>query len=292
MSNRIREMHVHSGRLNPAESEVWITVHPLELTSTTQVRGRLMGPRCRYSTTVEVAYPLREQNRFYETEDRPHLTMRVIMPEASFWDPESPFYYEGPVELWQGGECCDRKLVRQGLQAHTLGTRGLIWNGRALPIRGVACTRYSESDLVHWHQAGYNTLLLSAPDSEDSIKLAEEIGFLMLFRVTEREDFKKVTAHVDHFSVVGCVLSQELHQDPIVAAVLPVPSEIHLVPGMEFVATGAFPATVSCLLCPARVARQEPAMPLPTIVQAEGPLPADAKDEPLAPGVLGMIWQA
>ena len=100
MPNRIQRILVFQSRLTPTEAELWISVYPEQLASDTQIRGRLMGPRCQYSTTVEVAYPLREWKRSYETEDVPHVSLRVIIPEPNFWDPQSPFRYEGPVELW------------------------------------------------------------------------------------------------------------------------------------------------------------------------------------------------
>ncbi len=57
MDNRIRQIEVRDRSLIPAEAEVWITVTPEHHTPTTEVRGRLMGPRCPYASTVEVAYP-------------------------------------------------------------------------------------------------------------------------------------------------------------------------------------------------------------------------------------------
>ena len=76
----------------------------------TQVRGRLTGPRCPYTTTVEVAYPFREHSRDYGEGGSPRLTLRAIIPEPSWWDPQTPFLYEGPVELWQDGRLVDVSL--------------------------------------------------------------------------------------------------------------------------------------------------------------------------------------
>jgi beta-galactosidase/beta-glucuronidase len=136
MTNRIRHILVQDGRLDPAAAEVYVAVYPERLTSTTQVRGRLTGPRCAYASTVEVAYPLREHEREYESEGTPHVTLRVIIPEASLWDPESPFLYEGPLELWQGGQRVGELQLRHGLRWANLGPRGLRWNGRLLTVRG------------------------------------------------------------------------------------------------------------------------------------------------------------
>ena len=52
MNNRITDLSVREGRLTPTEADVYVGVYPAELTSTTQVRGRLLGPSCPYATTV------------------------------------------------------------------------------------------------------------------------------------------------------------------------------------------------------------------------------------------------
>jgi len=87
MANQIRDIVVRDHRLDPAESEVWITVEPEERTETTRIGGRLMGPRCPYSSTVEVAYPLRPWNKEPGEDSAENLTMRVIIPEASLCEP-------------------------------------------------------------------------------------------------------------------------------------------------------------------------------------------------------------
>src|SRR5919201_1885533 len=139
MNNRIHQLEVRDRSTVPAEAEVWITVVPEQVTPATEVRGRLMGPRCPYASTVEVAYPLRPLPRPGAT--GPGLVRRVLIPEASLWDPESPFLYQGPVELWQDGQRCDQVTVSHGLRTISLGPRGLRWNGRPLALRGreVAC---------------------------------------------------------------------------------------------------------------------------------------------------------
>jgi len=74
--NRIKRVSIFCAAATPAEAEMWISVYPVSLTSTTQVRGRLMGPRCRYASTVEVAYPLREQSPdMAEEEPSPNMRM-------------------------------------------------------------------------------------------------------------------------------------------------------------------------------------------------------------------------
>jgi hypothetical protein len=112
MTNRIIDVTVSNYRLDPHETELRIHVEVADITSTTEIRGRLVGPRCEYSTTVEIAYPMREVERSPN-----HVVVRVVIPEANWWEPETPFLYEGPVELWQDGKLCDRRDVSHAIRA-------------------------------------------------------------------------------------------------------------------------------------------------------------------------------
>ncbi len=220
MSNRIKDIWVHHGRLDPAEAELGIEVYPEVLTSTTQVRGRLMGPRCRYSSTVEVAYPLRECSRQYEKEGQPHILLRVIIPEASFWDPESPFLYEGPVELWQKGQLCDQRQLIIGLKSLNLDRTGLRWNGQLVPLRGVKRSTCEEAELLQLHRDGVNLLYASprsVPASE--LTLADLLGFFVLFRISEKRELSNETAIRGHPSFLGGVLTARMLQDPMIRTV-------------------------------------------------------------------------
>jgi hypothetical protein len=177
MRNCITHVEVRNRSLAPAEAEVWVTVRAETVTAATEVRGRLMGPSCPYSSTVEVAYPLRPLVR--PTENAPPLTMRVVVPEASLWEPESPFLYQGPVELWQDGERRDRVTVRHGLCSWSLTSRGLRWNGKRLTLRGRAARELTDDNAMSLRWAGVNLLLASA-DEPAVWDLADRLGFLVL----------------------------------------------------------------------------------------------------------------
>jgi hypothetical protein len=88
------------------------------VTPATELRGRLMGPRCPGVSTIEIAYPLRPLSAEGNT-----LTARVLIPEPNLWTEATPFVYEGPVELWQDGQCCDATRVTVGLK---LGSEGAV----------------------------------------------------------------------------------------------------------------------------------------------------------------------
>jgi hypothetical protein len=186
MSNRIRHVEVRDRSLSPAQAEVHVLVTPEDRTPTTEVRGRLMGPNCPYGSTVEVAYPLRPLPGAAAGDA---LACRVIIPEPSLWEPESPFLYRGPVELWQDGARQDRVTVSHGLRQIQLGPRGLRVNGRPLTLRGREADRLTDDEALALHRAGYN--LLVAPAAEAAAPLwdtADRIGFLVLGRVADADE--------------------------------------------------------------------------------------------------------
>jgi hypothetical protein len=186
MDNCIRQIIVRDRSLIPAQSEVWISVIAERQTSTTEVRGRLMGPRCPYSSTVEVAYPLRPLSSSKKEIEPSGLTSRVIIPEASLWEPQCPFLYLGPIELWQDGQRCDRVVLSHGLRSLRQNEHGLCINGRPLILRGTRIELCSDVEATRLHQTGYN--LLIAPVAASSLAVwdqADRLGFLVLGQLGE-----------------------------------------------------------------------------------------------------------
>jgi hypothetical protein len=108
MPNRIVTVDVITQRLDPFEAELRVVVSAEQVTATTELRGRFVGPKSAISSTIEVAYPLRPLPR-----NRPgELTARVVIPEPSRWERDCPFEYDGVVELWQDGERVDVRPIR------------------------------------------------------------------------------------------------------------------------------------------------------------------------------------
>ena len=239
MTNRITRVEVRNRSLTPAEAEVWVTVHAETVTPTTEVRGRLMGPSCPYSSTVEVAYPQRPLAR--PAEDAPPLTMRVVIPEPSLWEPESPFLYQGPVELWQDGERQDRATVRHGLCSSSLTPRGLRWNGKPLPLRGRAVRGLTDDDALSLRRAGFNLLL--APLGEPGAwEVADRLGFLVIGEAVSLDDdaVSRMRRLAGHPSALGY-----LYETPPVRPLPPDEFRIGfrgaVAPGTEFLACPAWP---------------------------------------------------
>jgi hypothetical protein len=192
MENRIRRIEVYDHSLNPAAAEVWISVWPAYQTATTEVRGRLMGPRCLYSSTVEVAYALRPLPTALETLRSPRtpqsggLTVRVVIPEANLWEPQCPFLYQGPVELWQDGQLCDRVILSHGLRSWQRKGHSVLVNGRPLKLRGRRVAACSDEEAIQWRRAGYNLLIATVvPHSLAVWEQADRFGFFVLGQLGE-----------------------------------------------------------------------------------------------------------
>jgi hypothetical protein len=122
MSNRIRTTSLQLHRLSPAAAEVWSVVELEEVTPTTELRGKLVGPRCPGVSTIEVAYPFRPLPPS-TTPSSNTLTVQAIVPEPNLWTETTPFVYEGTIELWQEGQRQDTARVSVGLKMSDLSDK-------------------------------------------------------------------------------------------------------------------------------------------------------------------------
>jgi hypothetical protein len=294
MANRIKNISITDMRLDPSDAKICVTVSPESLTSTTQVRGRLMGPRCPYASTVEVAYPLRETNREYESTGIPGLTMAVIIPEPNFWEPETPFLYQIHLELWQKGERCDVREMRHALRTLQLGPHGLRLNSHPLSLRGLARNGCSEVEARSLHHDRWNTLLVPVgPDTVSLWEIGDRFGFLMLGRITDRAGMRQAHELSYHPSCLGWLLSEELLQDELVQAALPAyPAREGQLSGVEVTrAVSTVPAGVSFLTCNEKLMPSLGNIGLPIILWRKALAGSGHKRESeiKGPGILGVI---
>jgi hypothetical protein len=205
MTNRIVHLELHDASTVPAEAEVRLVVVPERLTPTTEVRGRLMGPRCRFASTVEVAYHFRPLPPGAAV-PAGALAVRALIPEASLWAPETPFLYEGPVELWEEGGLLERVAVRHGLRHLGLGPAGLRVNGRPLPLRGRELASCSEEQALELRRAGYNLVVVPA-EAGGAWAVADAVGLFVLGRAGSMSSRSALpaerTRHPSHLGWLG-----------------------------------------------------------------------------------------
>ena len=69
-----------------------------------EIKGRVVGPRCKGITTVEIALPLVPVKSSETTVD-----FKGVIPEPNLWTPEAHFVYELTVEVWVGGRQIDTR---------------------------------------------------------------------------------------------------------------------------------------------------------------------------------------
>lgn len=185
---RIAHVEMIDRVLAPAETELWVAVHTTEPMPDAQVVGKLTGPRCLYSETIEIAYKLRPLPAHHAGEQADTPTARVIIPEASFWEPVCPFLYGGTVELQHQGRLVESVRVRHGLRQIRITDRVLL-NGHPLTLRGHSCSALTEPEASTLHTAGCNLLSVPVEVRTESVwSLADEVGFLMLGHIQTWDD--------------------------------------------------------------------------------------------------------
>jgi hypothetical protein len=262
--------------LNPAEAEIRITTRLTDLHAKLELRGRLMGPRCPYATTVEVAYPLRPLPTSRAKEDA--VEARVIIPEPNLWEPQAPFIYAGPVELWHDDRKVGQITITHALRTLRLSRRGLRLNGHPLQVRGVAGSRFTEEELRSLHDAGCNLLLAPVPVGSAFLWYrAEEYGFLMLGRISV-DDTEEILWHAEGFlchqtSCFGWLLPQQwlTTSYPWQAAIRLLYEDRDNWVGIELseVPPAPLPDEVSFLACTAQLLPQVAHIPLPKLLLRE-----------------------
>jgi hypothetical protein len=185
MLNRIRDVVVLNHRLDPVETELSIHVLLEKITPGTELKGRLIGPRCAFSTTIEIAYPMRESDR------SDHIELRVVVPEPSWWEPETPFLYVGSVELWQDGEFCERVAISHGIRWLQLTPKGLHLNGKRFTLRGkIVDPAISEADARKLREQEFNALFTAIAEPRLALwGLADRIGFFVVGTAPEMATF-------------------------------------------------------------------------------------------------------
>jgi hypothetical protein len=165
-------LNVWTHRLDPMRAEVRLRLHSPD--SPGELRGRLMGPRCRFTTTIEVAYPFRPLATPGE--------YAAIVPDPSLWEPAKPFLYEGPAQWTNAQGKSEESWHRVCFRSLNLGPKGLLLNGKPLQLRGKELSAAAdENELLELRRQGFNALLTDANQADIS-ELADRLGFLHILR--------------------------------------------------------------------------------------------------------------
>jgi len=292
----IENVWVDTVKLGMAAAELRITVVHEPKGKESELRVRLTGPRCRYSSTVEVAYRVRPGVKM-----PPEMNTRiykVIIPEPNLWEPATPFLYHGMVELWQEDRISHQQEFYHGLRHLALGPAGMRLNGKPFALRGVARAFGPEEELLPMHQRGFDSLLVPGATA-DRWGLADELGFLVIGRLTSHEPMAVMAAfaHRDQPSTLGWLMTPAMMEQAslTVVGLLKTVSRSHRRCrfGLEVtsVPSEAPPSWVSFIACPEELLPLVDWIRLPKLILRKPGAPLgeqDAGTKP-APGVLGWI---
>lgn len=168
---------------------------------------------------------LESQGREIEAEARidpkaaANIPLDLVLPDAQPWNLEAPALHEAHVRLLDRGGDVDSIPVRFGVRSIEARGRQILLNGRPLRIRGV--NRYDEfrgrgpvvddaairADLEAVKAAGANLVRMHYPQSPAHLKIADEIGLLVMEEVPLnwwRASFRpKVPPEFDNDRIVG-----------------------------------------------------------------------------------------
>lgn len=247
-------LDVQTTRFDPVEAEVTFTLPLDEPLEGAELRGKLHGPRNAYSETIQIAYPLRPIPG-----EAGLLRSRVVIPEASLWEPRSPFLYDGTVELWHQETLLDRRSdIAFGLYQLLLRKERLTLNGRRFAVHGLAARHLDAALAEDLREVGINLLWSTATlDNEALWEQAERLGFFVLGELAGSDDdvlWQVESGHARRISSFGWVLPQHLTRHPQLwhnaMSLLHGPARRHLIGiRVEETPLGPLPGHVSFVVC-------------------------------------------
>jgi len=293
-SNQLKGIERYKLTVLSADADVWFKVVVQRVTPGTEVRGRIVGPRCLFAETAQVVSPLRSV-RCKEEEQAAALIVRTAFPNPGFWDSANPLLYRVVFELWQDGQRCEISGFDLGFRMIEIGSSNVFVNKHPFLLQGMAYLPQSREEADNRRQAGYNLVLAGKGQWHWWIP-ANPMGFLLLEKVaisTLTPQYIGMLGQQPCF--LGFVLDKELLKRS------PSENEIFLRPWQE---RGVFigleldgppppslPNGLSFLVCPESVLPELTTASLPKIVLRES---KDGTAEPSAreiQGVLGWIDQ-
>lgn len=207
-SHRIRSVHMEIGRLSPAEADVRFEVTVDRPDKRLDTKGRLVGPRCVYASTVEVAYPLRDS----PAGESNRLSKGVIIPEPNLWEPACPFLYEGTIELLENQSPIDVITMTVGLRTIAISGRSFLLNGRRFEPKAIEIAQVTEADLAEARNESYTVVLPVAEDARPFWQACDRIGVGVFGRLPRHSMPAR-----EHFANHPCLLGWIADEAPKLA---------------------------------------------------------------------------
>ena len=176
-SNRLKSIESYMLSVSPAEADIWFKVGVQRVTARTEVRGRIVGPRCLFAETVEVVSPLRSVR--HKEKEEVALIARTAIPEPCFWDPHNPLLYRVVVELWQDGQRCSVSGFDLGFRMIEMDSGNVFVKRKPVFLQGMPYLPQSQEEAAARRRAGYNLVLAEKGQWHWWVR-ANPMGFLLL----------------------------------------------------------------------------------------------------------------
>ena len=292
-SNRLKGIQHHKFTVSPEQADLWFRVGVERVTPGTEVRGRIVGPRCLFAEAVEVVSPLRSVR--HKEDDQAVLIARTAFPQPSFWDPHRPLLYRVVVELWQDGQRCDVVGFDLGFRMIELGFGNVCVNKKPFFLRGMSHLPQSREEAAERRQASYNLVLARQGQWHWWVR-ANPMGFLLLEKValsTLSPHYIGLVGQQPCF--FGFVLGNELlDRSPSENESFLRPwQQRHVFIGLELDGPPSqpLPDGLSFLVCPESVLPALSTTPLPKLVLREAEAGREEPSLQAIDGVLGWIDQ-
>jgi hypothetical protein len=214
----------------------------------------------------------------------------VVIPEPSWWEPETPFLYRGILELWDAGQATDRTEIIHGFCTYRLGSRGLFMNGKPFTLRAADLKGpVADVDLRSLRAGGCNCLVFPLDDYDLALaEAADRLGFLVLGRLAASDAGGFGSNLETHPSLLGYLGEPGTSNASVLLR--PVPGRSPPLYGLEVnQPINSLPHEVGFLICPQPLALLLAPLARPTIIRPALKSEAGRWPLPEAPPILGLM---
>lgn len=148
-----------------------------------RLSGNIIGPRCKYSSTLQTKIPFRHRG-FTPCGYRTALLAEAVVPDPCYWSPELPFLYRAVGEVT--GDVAGQQSFDQTFGIRSIGTsrNRFTLNDKVWVPRGVDRGLAPNATLAEWRDSA--TLMVVKDLDEALGQAASEAGVLLLASTDER----------------------------------------------------------------------------------------------------------
>jgi glycosyl hydrolase family 2 len=176
-------LDVFYGELTPARGTVYARLEGLQNSEGLTLSGSVRGPRCYYSKTLPATFRLQDAG------PGPSLLAKSLVPDPSFWSPDTPHIYDVTVELRKGIDVIASDVRQIGFKPLGISGRFFTWEGKPWVLRAANSRTVNADNLVDWSDR-CTCILFVHPPTDEQLEHSASRGILTwtLMPLLERPD--------------------------------------------------------------------------------------------------------